>query len=241
MALFAAGCGQPRSSERVEWMVMGTVAAFQCRSHADIAKADKVKAIFAEVERLLNAHDPESELNRLASRDNGEILEQCNPKVRPCYEAAFRYRDLSGGVFNPRYRGEGTMDLGGIAKGFALDLAAAEIGECDALVDLGGNLKALGGEWRIGVYGDVKNGMVVLRKGESCSTSGEYFRGKHIKDGRSGRDFSSSAYSVTVIHPDSAMDADALSTILYILGPEKGEGFLSTLGNPAIHTIWLGR
>ena len=237
VALLFCGCsrsGQPQS-ERVEWVVMGTRAAFQCRNAADLSKAAAVKETFAAVERLLNAHDSASELSRLATLDDSEVLARCSPLVRDCYAAAFRHRDESGGVFNPRWRGKATLDLGAIAKGFALDLAAGRIGSCDALLDLGGNLKAVDGEWKIGVYGS--GDTMILRAGESCSTSGQYFRPRHIKDGRTGEDFTPRETSVTVIHPTSAMEADALSTTLFILGRDAGSDYLRT-HSPTSRAIW---
>lgn len=231
------GCSQRRGVERVEWTTMGTIAAFQCRDAKDLEKAHIVRQAFAEVERLLNAHDPQSELSRLATLRDDEILSRCDALVRPCYEAAFRYRDATGRVFNPRFRGEGTMDLGAIAKGFAVDLAAERVGECDALIDLGGNLKACGGEWRVGIFGGDE--VVVLRRGESCATSGEYYRGKHIKDGRTGGEVAGAAKSVTVVSGRSAMDADALSTILFILGREKGMEWFDSSRDPTEKAVWL--
>lgn len=232
----AAAAGQAPSS-RIEWVVMGTQAAFQWRDDADRAKAAEAQAIFKEVETLLNAHDPHSELSRLAPLPDAEILARCSPLVRPCYEAAFRHRDASGGAFNPRWRGAGTMDLGAIAKGFALDLAAQRIGECDALLDLGGSVKTLGGSWKIGVYGSGET--VELRGGGACATSGEYFRGRHIKDGRTGADLPGDRRAVTVCHPASAMEADALSTALFILGPENGAELLARIA-PEASAVWCG-
>ncbi len=224
-AVFAivAGGSRRAEAERVEWVTMGTVAAFMFRDGADAAKAQTVRETFAEIERLLNAHDGASELSRLASMPDAEILERCAPLVRPCYEAAFRFRDITRGAFNPRWRGEGTMDLGGIAKGFALDVAAARVGECDALIDLGGNLKACGGSWKVGIHGSPRT--LTLTAGMASSTSGEYFRGRHIKDGRTGADVSNGLYSVTVVDPASAMTADALSTAVFVMGGGKGEAF----------------
>ena len=233
--VLASGCERRHEISEVQWMTMGTVASFKFRDSADAAKAQIVRETFAEIERLLNAHVETSELRRLAALDDAEILERCDALVRPCYEAAFRFRDMSHGVFNPRWRGEGTMDLGGIAKGFALDEAARRVGVCDALIDLGGNLKACGGVWRVGIFGTDK--AIELYEGMSSSTSGEYFRGRHIKDGRTGGDVQSSAISVTVVHPDSAMTADALSTILFIVGKEKGGDFVAK-EFPSASAIW---
>lgn len=221
--LLLAGCEKRHNIEEVRWTTMGTIASFKYRDPADAPKAHVVRETFAEVERLLNAHDETSELRRLAALGDAEILANCDPSVRPCYEAAFCFRDMTGGVFNPRWRGPATMDLGAIAKGFALDIAAQKIGECDALIDLGGNLKACGGIWKVGIYGSDRT--IELRKGMASSTSGEYFRGRHIKDGRTGGDVANASFSVTVVHPESAMTADALSTILFIMKPSDGDAF----------------
>jgi len=218
------GCSRP-TIERIEWPVMGTVAAIQWREEGNgirgTGNRERVKGVFEDVERLLNAHDPESELNRLAKFSDAEVLAKCDPLVRPCYEAAFRLRNETGGRFNPRWRGAGTLDLGAIAKGFAVDLAAACV--TNVLIDLGGNLKAVGGDWKVGILG---GGEFRLAVGEGCATSATYFRGDHIKDGRDGSSVSHAPESVTVVHPTSAMLADGLSTVMFILGKEEGRRFL---------------
>lgn len=231
----ASGCARKRP-ERIEWTTMGTTAAFLCRDAADLPLAQNVMSVFREVERLLNAHNRESELSRLALLADEEVLASCDTRMRPCYEAAFRLMRESDGAFNPRWRGPATLDLGGIAKGFALDLAAEAIGERDVLLDLGGNLKACGGEWKIGVYGE--SGEVRrLGRAEACATSGEYARGKHIYDARTGCAVTNDVFSVTVVHPTSAMLADGLSTILFILGPDKGDAFLRA-NHPEAFALW---
>ena len=221
---------------------MGTLAAVRVRG-GDVAEArDLVRSAFSEVERLLNAHDKSAEICSLALLDDDQILSKCSPLVRPCYEAAFQMHDETDGVFNPRWKGANTLDLGAIAKGFAVDLAAERLREAglhsEILVDLGGNLKAVSGEWRIALYGS--DDVFVLKPGEAAATSGEYFRGKHIRDGRTGAECSNTLYSVTVIHPSSAMRADALSTALFIMGKEKGAEFLNRR-HPEASAIWLRR
>ena len=116
-----AGCSGARV-DRMEWQVMGTVAAIQTRSSTALASQSDCRRIvqdaFADVERLLNAHDPESELSRLSSLTEDEILSGCDKErprfpwleTRPCYEAAFKLMKASGGAFNPRWRGPKTLD-----------------------------------------------------------------------------------------------------------------------------------
>lgn len=219
---------------------MGTLAQVLVRGGDVQTVRDIVRGAFAEVEFLLNVHDPSSQINSLANLSDDQVLKFADRIVRPCYAAAFTMRDESAGVFNPRWKGLKTLDLGAIAKGYAVDLAVERLlssgARGEVLVDLGGNLKAVSGEWRIALYGSDK--VFVLKHGESAATSGEYFRGKHIFDGRTRAACSNALYSVTVIHPSSAMMADALSTTLFILGKEKGGEFLNRR-YPAARAIWL--
>ncbi len=222
--LCLVGCKE--QINRVEWTTMGTVAAVQWRGTGDDEMkriVEEVKRTFTEIETLLNAHSPTSEISRLALLADEEVLAKCHPLVKPCYETAFQLQSLSMGAFNPRWRGPKTLDLGGIAKGFALDVAAKRIRsnvKRDLLLDLGGNLLAVRGTWRTGVYGTSET--IELTAGESSSTSAAYFRGKHIRDGRTGQPVTNNVKSVTVVSPDSAAWADGFSTFYFILGrPQK--------------------
>jgi thiamine biosynthesis lipoprotein len=245
LCVCAAGC-RDRRVVRTQWPVMGTVAAVQTRAgDSDHAAAlSTAQAAFRQVEKLLNAHDPRSELRRLSARTEDEILAACSPEVRPCYAAAFRLAAQSGGAFNPRWRGAATLDLGAIAKGFAVDRAAAALSSATGaiLLDLGGNVKAVcpsasgaARTWRTGVRSPDGNGIcavVQLRDGEAIATSASYYRGRHIFDGRTGRPACGAVASVTVLCR-SAMLADGLSTTLYVLGPEEGLSFLARSGYDA--------
>ena len=213
--LALVGCRRP--VERIEWPVMGTVAAVQVRGGGGLPASSYRQSAadaFAEVERLLNAHDPDSELSRLAPLGDAAVLARCDARMRPCYAAAFALERLSGGAFSPRWRGTNTLDLGAIAKGFAVDLAAelTYVDGNDALLDPGGD----------GFAAEVD-----LREGEALATSATYFRGSHIRDARTGATVSNGVASVTVL-ARSAMWADGLSTALFVLGPDAGAALLNT-------------
>ncbi|MBA4743524.1 MAG: FAD:protein FMN transferase [Azoarcus sp.] len=78
------------------------------------------------------------------------------------------------------------IDLGGYAKGYALDRAAAilrEMGVDNALINIGGNVMALGGKgdapWRIGIQHPREPrplATLPLYDGEAIGTSGDYQR-----------------------------------------------------------------
>lgn len=201
---------------------MGTVAAVQSRATADVL-ADafvRVQGSFARVNAEFNRFDPQSTLRRL-----GHV----SVFGRPCWDAAMWLREASGAAFDPFWCGAEVPDFGAIAKGFAVDVAAkASEGAGDLLIDLGGNVKAVRGDWTTGVRSPRDDGLaavVTLRAGEALATSAEYFRGKHIRDGRTGQPVSNGVASVTVLCT-SAMWADGLSTTLFVLGPESGRRFL---------------
>jgi thiamine biosynthesis lipoprotein len=149
------------------------------------------------------------------------------------------------------------LDLGGIAKGYAVDVVydrVLEKGERDFLVDLGGNLRVHGesapgrGGWRTGVRNpfDLSEivGMILLTNGESVATSGNYERfvkmdGRHyahIMDTRTGHPAEGVA-GVTVLAP-SGVQCDGLSATLFILGPEAGQKFLTRF-RPECEALWI--
>ena len=229
--LAAGGCGGS-GVESLEWIAMGTVAKVSFKGVSAQERrecCDVVRGVFGDVEERLSIWKPDSEISRYKS------LDAVSPAMRPCYEAAFELQKRSGNAFNAFWRGAGKgPDLGGIAKGFAVDLAAERIAArgCagDVLIDLGGNLKVVSGEWRTGIRDPSGTGGIVkviaLTNGMACATSGEYERGKHISDGRTGIPVTNDVASVTVVHPSSAMLADGLSTTLFVLGREAGDAFL---------------
>ena len=225
------GCGRPKV-ERVEWVVMDTVAAVQFRGGpVDRVAVEAIREAFENVNAEFNAFDAQSAICRTG---------KCTAFGQSCWDFAFRLTDETGGAFDPRWKGDGKLDFGAVAKGFAVDVAAERITalkrSAAVLIDLGGNLRAVKGDWTVGI----KDGeSFVLHEGEACATSARYYRGSHIKDGRTGADVTNGVYSVTVIHPKSAMLADGLSTTLFILGREKGEAFLKK-HYPEARAVWVG-
>lgn len=158
------------------------------------------------------------------------------------------------------------IDLGGIAKGWAVDAAAETLrahGVHDALLDLTGNMVALGRPpgapaWRIGIR-DPRDrvpyfGRIAL-SGEAISTSGKYEQfvsadGRtygHIMDPRSGRP-ADGLISVTLVSK-SAFTCDAWDTPLFVLGPAAArakaaerddfDAILVAPGTGGVDTVWV--
>ena len=264
MFLFAAGLAgggvyyaRHNRSYEACWPAMGTVVKFKARGKLDPAEVEAFRKMSAEnvarIERLLSAHDPDSEMNRLFAGFGGApgtLPGGVSQDVVPCYKAAFKLRELSGGAFDPFWKGGGKVDLGAIAKGFALDDTLAKLRAdyrfshegAKFLLDIGGNLLALSGSWSTGIRDPATEGGIArsmsLESGFAAATSGEYERGKHIVDGRTGKPVENDVASVTVVHPNSAMLADGLSTTLFVLGREKGTKFLSD-NFPEARAYWI--
>jgi FAD:protein FMN transferase len=134
---------------------------------------------------------------------------------------------------------EMALDLGAIAKGYALDRAAQKIrdsGISAGLINAGGDIIAIGEKepgspWRVGVQNPDKHGSiiaVVTLKDRAIVTSGDYerffvkdnIRYHHILDPRTGYP-ARGLRSVTIVGPDG-VTADALATGVFVLGLEEG-------------------
>jgi thiamine biosynthesis lipoprotein len=191
-----------------------------------------------------------------------EVWDVGNRSAPPPPEA---YRRLAGRHFYrqvgvARYRGEPVLtyadpevalDLGGIAKGYAVDLAIAALrtaGIRDAVVNAGGDLYAMGRSadgdaWRVGVRSPVNPARIereITVSDEAVATSGDYFQGfeyqgrryHHIFDGATAEPRVVAAHTVTVRAP-RCLDADAGATAVFGLPPEVAAGALDRSGTGA--------
>ena len=147
------------------------------------------------------------------------------------------------------------IDLGGIAKGYAVDRSIAllkDSGVTSALVSAGGDSRMLGDRgpamdehargarlpWMIGIRHPREPGQQALRlplADVAISTSGDYerffmndgARVHHIINPQTGRS-ASGLVSATIIGPRS-QDCDALSTTVFVLGAKKGLALVESL------------
>ena len=142
------------------------------------------------------------------------------------------------------------IDLGGIAKGYIADKLKEYLkdqGVEHALINLGGNMLALGGradgsDFQIGLQepfaadGTVLTSLSVSDR--SVVSSGNYERYfekdgviyHHILDPDTGYPIQNDLYQVTVIS-DSSVQGDALSTTCYALGLEEGMKLIQDMDN----------
>jgi len=154
------------------------------------------------------------------------------------------------------------IDLGGIAKGFAIDQSIRALqahGALGAMVDIGGDIRCFGQappgkqHWAIGLQDpqvaaddtDAQRIVLILKLTDlAITTSGHYRRftvidGKktsHIIDPHTGQG-SDKLSSVTIMAPD-AITADALATAVSVLGQEEGLALIEQ--TPQVEAIVMG-
>ncbi len=137
------------------------------------------------------------------------------------------------------------IDLGGIAKGYAVDNAIAILkarGITHASVSAGGDSRVLGDKkgrpWLVGIKNPRADKVAITLPLEntSVSTSGDYERyfvdehGErvhHIINPRTGKS-AQGVNSVTILGP-LGIDTDALSTTVFVMGPERGLALINRL------------
>ena len=146
------------------------------------------------------------------------------------------------------------VDLGGIAKGYAIDRAVEVLrraGVKNASVNAGGDIRLIGDRrgrpWRIGIQHprDAEKVLATLSlQDTSVVTSGDYerffikdgVRYHHLFDPRTGYP-ASRCMSATVVAPNAAL-ADALATAAFVLGPQKGLSLLERY--PGVEGLLVG-
>ena len=148
------------------------------------------------------------------------------------------------------------IDLGGIAKGYAGDEAVRilkEYGVKNGLINLGGNIVAVNGKadgspWHIGIQNPReeddeqkrKHVAIIDTSGDAIVTSGDYerymveyyeqtgIRYHHIFDPETGYPAKNGVISVSIV-TESSIDADALSTSVFVMGVEIGLKLINRL------------
>ncbi|MFT5112934.1 MAG: thiamine biosynthesis lipoprotein [Parasphingorhabdus sp.] len=133
------------------------------------------------------------------------------------------------------------LDLNGIAKGYTVDRITTLLesqGVDHFLIEIGGEIFVRGdgpdGDgWRIGIVGPNNNIVTVLQlSNQAVATSGDHIhyymlnnrRYSHLIDPRTGTPIRHDLALVSVL-ASNVMQADAWSTALMIMGPEKGQQY----------------
>jgi thiamine biosynthesis lipoprotein len=197
------------------------------------AALDRAFAWLRFVDATFSTYRPDSEISRLEA---GTLaLADASPVVREVLARCERLRLRTGGAFD--VRATGRLDPSGHVKGWAVEVAAAILGEAGArnlCLHAGGDVRVRGERapglpWRIGVQHPALRlrTAAVLHGGDlAAATSGAYERGPHVIDPRSGRP-PEGVLSVTVVGPDLGT-ADAYATAAFAMGLD-GPAWTATL------------
>lgn len=163
-------------------------------------------------------------------------------------KVGYRHLMLDAEAMTVRFGVEGmALDVGGIAKGYAVDVAVAamrQAGATGGMVDIGGNIRCFGApvggkpSWRIGLQDPARDDHTLLTltlDAMAVATSGDYRRFSvlegqkysHIVNPASAKSVRELS-SVSILAP-TAMRADALSTAVSVMGEEKGRLLIESL------------
>lgn len=222
---------------------------------------DEAFALLRAVDARFSTYRPDSEVSRLA---RGELPEGAvSPELREVLDLCERVRVQSGGAFDIRAPGLPQVpDPSGLVKGWAVERVARLLrrrGLRHLCVNAGGDVRVLGAAdpaagrpWRVGVRDPADRQRVVavvqapVVEGCAVATSGNYERGEHVLDPRSGRP-ASGLGSATVVGPDLTF-ADAYATAALAMGWQAlrwadrlaGDGYGVFLVAPDGSTAWNG-
>jgi thiamine biosynthesis lipoprotein len=180
-------------------------------------------------------------------------IKQKGPIVFPTRDEINKLKDISGMRYvlidtagqTVTIKKQGLrIDLGGIAKGYMVDKAAAKLnsaGVKSALIKAGGDMYCLGNNkgrpWRVGIENPkALQGIIEAEdlEDEAISTSGNYeqffnYNNKqygHVIDPSTGFPVNNNIISVTVIS-HNAVTSDGLSTGFFIMGVGEIRKFIS--------------
>ena len=280
---FFTGCAEPPLSLiKAAQPHLGTVVEITVadKEKSDQSIHQAIEEAFGEIERienLLSKFRANSDISRINSSPSGQKVKVSFETIE-LIEKSRRFGRLTDGAFDITVQSAPTekpsfrkvridkrnqtvllakpgmvLDLGGLAKGYAVDKAVAILkkeGITSALVNAGGDIYALGRPresegWQIALQHprQPKAVLTVLEiENKAVATSGDYQRyvkidgqrHSHIINPHTGEACADVPASVTVLAAD-CLTADALATSVFVLGPQEGISLVNRLkGTEAI-------
>ena len=170
------------------------------------------------VDGTFSTYRGDSEISRI---DRGELEPaDAQEEVRSVLARCEELHRETGGFFDAR--ASGSLDPSGYVKGWAVDRAAKllqESGLEEFAVSAGGDMRVVGGAWRVGVQHPLAGNKVaaVFETDDlAIATSAAYARGDHVLDPHTGR-APAGVLSVTIVGPELGT-ADAYATAAFAMG-----------------------
>ena len=218
----AAATGGRRPGVRHVEHVMGTAVSIELADDLPAATLEgmvaDVCAWLHEVDERFSTYKESSEVNRFQRREL--TLDELSPDMRHVLDACADLWRFTGGYFDAY--AAGPLDPSGYVKGWSVEVASARLaaaGSTRHYLNAGGDIRARGGPWRVGVRhpweADRLSWVLSVTDG-AVATSGTYERGDHVRNPLTGR-AADGLRSVTVVGPDLAV-ADAYATAGLAMG-----------------------
>jgi thiamine biosynthesis lipoprotein len=209
--------------------IMGMPISVDIPNCSDVYLFNDVFAELRRIDEQFSPFKPDSELSRFR---RGELpVEQVSIGMQDIMKACLEAEAYTNGYFSARYGGE--FDPSGYVKGWAIEQASNIIkqrGYSTFCIRAGGDIDAKSDgpkTWRIGIQ-DPRDKMSTIEqvagKNFAVATSGNYERGNHIINPKTGQP-AKELLSLTIIGPDISR-ADILATAAYVMG-KKGLGFIT--------------
>jgi FAD:protein FMN transferase len=218
---------------RVE-QVMGMPIVVDVRDDGAERLVDELYEWFRTVDARFSTYRQDSEISRL---NRGELaVRECHPDVRRVLARCDELRDETGGYFDQRYAGDGSVDPSGLVKGWSVD-RGGELLEAGGVrnysINAGGDVRLRGAplpdpRWRTGIEHPRQHdrvAAVVESNDLAIATSGAYVRGEHVLDPHGGAP--AGVLSVTIAGDDLGT-ADAYATAAFAMG-ERAPLWTATL------------
>jgi len=254
---------------------MDTFVEISCYASNEREAREAISQAFKEItriEKLLSRFYEESDISKINRAAGGKSV-KISAETFGLIRRSVHYGEITGNTFDITaeagkrtspdniildeadssvkfFEKDTSIDLGGVAKGYAADRAKRTLlyhGIEKALINIGGNIYALGAPpgkdaWNIGIRDPQNKNRIIYKlrlKDKAVSTSGNYERPSHIINPASGEPVET-PISVTVV-AGSAEVVDALSTAVFVMGTQKGLDLIKSLEGEGIEVFIFDR
>ena len=220
---------------------MGTGVSLDVPAAKDEAIFEEVFKLLRKIDERFSSYKKNSELARYQRGEVGLSEEMATIK-----KACTKFERLTDGYFSAYFSGK--FDPTGYVKGWAIAEAGKLLdkkGIKTFCMSIGGDILARSDgnkEWKIGIQ-DPTDSKKILNKlsifSGAVATSGNYERGQHIINPKTGRP-ADELLSVTVVGPD-IITADALATACFAMGNNSIEFLNQQKNYEAVIVTRLGK
>ncbi len=208
-------------------IIMGMPITVDAPNHLE-----QIFSYFRYVDAKYSPFKPDSDVSQL----------NMTPELKLILQLCDQTKSETNGYFDVWHNGK--LDPSGLVKGWAINNAAKileNFGHKNFYIEAGGDIQANGKTWKVGIrnpFNKAQYVKVLKIKNKGVATSGNYERGQHIYNPKSGK-IANGIASITVIGPN-IYEADRFATAAFAMG-EKGIHFIENLKHLAGYQINLDK